>query len=61
MHAAAKVKMEQEKIALIKKQMDAKLMMLEAIDAAKACYSRRYIREMRMTTYGPNDKGADIL
>jgi len=41
--------------------MDDKLMMLEAIEAAKKCYSRRYIKEMRMTSYGANDHGAEIL
>jgi len=31
-------KREQLKIELIKQQMDSKLMMLEAIEAAKVCY-----------------------
>lgn len=48
-------------IELIKQQMDSKLMTLEAIEAAKQCYSRRYITEMRMTSYSADNQGGDAL
>lgn len=58
---ASAIKIEKAKIECIKKQMDAKLMTLEAIEAAKACYSSRSISEMRMQSYGPNDQGAEVM
>jgi len=61
LHAKQDLKEQQAMIALIKAQMDEKLMTLEAIEAAKSCYSTRYVKEMRMTSYGPNDHGAEIL
>lgn len=61
MRDQSQVRIEQAMIALMKAEMDDKLMTLEAIEAAKMCYSQRYISEMRMTSYGDNDKGADVI
>ena len=61
MNDASRVKIDRAKVALIKAQMDEKLMTLEAIEAAKNCYSRRYISEMRMNSYGASDQGAEVL
>lgn len=57
----SKLKIEQAKIELIKQQMDSKLMTLEAIEACKDCYKRRYINEMRMTSHGKGNQGGDVL
>lgn len=57
----SRVKIEQAKIALIKAEMDEKLMALEAIDAAKKCYSRLRISEMRMSSYSAQDQGSEVL
>lgn len=61
MRDKSSLKIEQAKIELIKQQMDSKLMTLEAIEAAKDCYKRRYISEMRMTSHSKNNQGGDVL
>jgi hypothetical protein len=61
MKEKSRVKIEQAKMALIKAQMDEKLMTLEAIETAKQCYSRRYIKELHMSSYGEQDAGSEVL
>ena len=61
MRDKSRITIEQARVALVKSQMDEKLMTLEAIEAAKECYSRRYISEMRMSSYGAQDQGTEVL
>lgn len=61
MKEKSRLTIEQAKMALIKEQMDEKLMTLEAIETAKQCYSRRSITELRMSSYGEQDAGCEVL
>jgi hypothetical protein len=46
------MRMKKAMMELEKECVDEKLMVLEAIEAAKFCYSKRYFTEMRMVNNG---------
>ena len=52
---------EKAKLDLVKREMDDKIMLSEAIEAARNCYQHRNISEIRMTSYGENDQGGDSI
>lgn len=46
---------------LEKECIDDKLMVLEAIEAAKFCYTKRYFETIQINSYGENNKAAEVM